>query len=120
MIYTEQLHDYWIEDPTYFGRPPDDEPPRYAIAKRLRCVPFKAYDAETGELKTYDHTTIVIGWLVWNPKESEFALRSCGLRWLTYSPPEDVVEMVLNFVAKQAQVLLSGGAFGETKKARSQ
>lgn len=104
MKYTKELHDYWIEDPLYLGRPPAVEPPHYAIVKRIHC---EAYDAQTGEKRTCISHHLVIGWLEWNEKESCFELKSCGLRWLIYAPPQDVVDMVLDFAQSQEKFLNS-------------
>lgn len=106
MQYTQELHDYWIEDPIYVGRPPADEPPRYAIVKRIHCDPFEAYDTVTGKKQTYNSHNIVIGWLIWDDEEPCFTLESCGLRWLIHNPPQDVADMILDFAESQAKFLI--------------
>lgn len=106
--YTDRADDFQITDVTYFGRPPKDTQPEFAIVKWYRHDPplknvTVIRDDQVLLNQTVYESNIVVAFLRWKKSEEEFYLESVGMRWLEKRPTEAVVQMVLDFAEKKGK-----------------
>lgn len=104
--YTPRVDGFQIRDITYIGRPPKNEPIKYAIVKwETADEPYEAIDARTGKPKMITEYCYVVADLAWNPKEPCFELQGIGLRLLESRPTDAAIDMILDFCERKSKEL---------------
>ena len=119
MEYTERLHGYQIRDVSYWGRPPENTPIQYDIVKWVDTDPTEVnqvYRDDKGCVQVRKAISTEycysVAFLEWNDREPCFNFESVGLRWLEEKPPEEVIDMILDFCKKkEKEILMADGRY---------
>lgn len=108
MVYTPRVDGFQIKDVTYVGKPPKDEPIKYAIVKWKQCAPMQVIDSLTGKPKIITEYCYVVADLVWNAKEPCFEIEGVGTRLLEARPSDAATDMILDFCKIREEELRGG------------
>lgn len=112
MDYTERIGGYQIRDVTYLFDPGNNSnkiPLEFDIVKWFQHDPAVVTDLRTGVQTIQTEYCYTIGFLVWDSHESDFYLRSVGMRWvdeMDYMPRKFSDEVII-FADNMAHLLLN-------------